>query len=62
MPRHPLAKIRALLAYLETIKKYALHKKPATAEEALIMLELIAGIAEEGIEEEAAAPTEMKVA
>ena len=39
MPRHPLAKIRALLSYLETIMKYARHKEPATVEEARVMLE-----------------------
>jgi hypothetical protein len=47
MPRTPVA-------YLESIMRYARHKVPKTLEEALVMLELIGGIAEEGLEEEKA--------
>ena len=62
MSGHPLVKIRALIEYFKTIERYALHKKPKTLEEAGVMLELIAGIAREAIEEEAATPTVMPAA
>jgi hypothetical protein len=55
MTNHPAAKVLALLGYLKSIMGYARYKKPETMEEAHRMLELIAGVAEEGIEEEKAA-------